>query len=226
MKVPGAARLVTLHDSLPDTEGTLVNVRVPIICLITRGEGPVPGLVREAASAGVDLVQIREPRLQGGALLSLVHEAIDEAGAAPCRVLVNDRFDVAIAANAAGVHLRGNSFPASRVSRVAPAGFLIGRSVHEPAEAIAVTEEGGCDYLIFGTVFTSRNKPAGHPVAGLNLLREVCRATALPVIAVGGISVENAADVVAAGAKGIAGIDLFQGVITTTVSRLRRQFDT
>lgn len=203
-----------------------MNVRFPLICLITRGEGRVSGLGREAASAGVDLVQIREPRLEGRVLLSVVREVIDEVAPSSCRVLVNDRFDVAIAANAAGVHLRGNSFEAGRVRRLAPVGFLIGRSVHDPAEATAITRDGGCDYLIFGTVFESRNKPAGHPVAGLSTLQKVCRATPLPVIAVGGISIENAAAVVAAGAKGIAGIDLFRGPLSSTVARLRQQFDT
>ena len=205
---------------------TLVNVQFPIICLVTRDQGKVPGLVREAASSGIDLVQIREPRLEGGALLSFVRDAIDETAHTSCRVLVNDRVDVAIAASAAGVHLRGNSFPARRVRTLAPAGFLIGRSVHDAAEAAAVTRDGGCDYLIFGTVFESRNKPAGHPVAGLSRLRQVCRATTLPVIAIGGISIGNAAEVVAAGAKGIAGIDLFRGAISSTVSSLRHQFDT
>lgn len=205
---------------------TLVNLQFPVICLITRGEGTVRGVVREAASSGIDLVQIREPRLEGGALLPVVREAVDETAHTSCRVLVNDRLDVAIAANAAGVHLRGNSFPAQRVRPLAPAGFLIGRSVHNPEEAAAVTQDGGCDYLIFGTVFESRNKPPGHVVAGLNVLRQVCRATALPVLAVGGISIENAAEVVAAGAQGIAGIDLFRSSISSTVSRLRQQFDT
>jgi thiamine-phosphate pyrophosphorylase len=203
-----------------------VNVQFPIICLITSGQGTVPGLVREAASSGIDLVQIREPGLEGGALLSFVRAAIDEAAQTSCRVLVNDRFDVAIAANAAGVHLRGNSFPAGRIRSLAPTGFLIGRSVHSPAQAAAVTHDGGCDYLIFGTVFQSRNKPQGHPVAGLKVLREVCRTTILPVIAVGGISVENAAEVVAAGAKGVAGIDMFRGSLSSTVSVLRQRFDT
>jgi thiamine-phosphate pyrophosphorylase len=201
-------------------------VQFPLICLITSGQGTVPGLVREAALSGIDLVQIREPRLEGGALLSFVRGAIDEAAHTSCRVLVNDRFDVAIAANAAGVHLRGNSFPAGRIRALAPTGFLIGRSVHDPAEAAEVTQNGGCDYLIFGMVFQSRNKPQGHPVAGLNALREVCSATTLPVIAVGGISVANAAEVVAAGAMGVAGIVLFRGSVSSTVSRLRQRFDT
>jgi len=158
--------------------------------------------------------------------VSFVRQAIDEADHTSCRVLVNDRFDIAIAANAAGVHLRGNSFSVARTRRVAPENFLIGRSVHDAAEAAAVTREGGCDYLIFGTVFQSRNKPSGHPVAGLDGLREVCRATRLPVIAVGGISLENAGQAIAAGAKGVAGIDLFRGALSATVSTLRQRFDT
>ena len=203
-------------------------MQFPVICLITSGEGGVPGLVREAASAGVDVVQIREPQLQSGALLSYARQAVGEAGHTPCRVLVNDRLDIAIAATAAGVHLRGDSFPAARVRSLALAGFVIGRSVHSAAEAAAVTDQGGCDYLIFGTVFRSRSKPTGHPVAGLAVLREVCRATALPVIAVGGISLGNVAEVVAAGAKGVAAISLFRdgAPISSTVSRLRQPFDT
>ena len=203
-------------------------MRFPVICLITGGEGAVPGLVREAVSAGIDLVQIREPQLEGEALASFARQAVSEAARTSCRVLVNDRLDIAIAAEAAGVHLRGDSFPAARVRSVAPAGFLIGRSVHTPAEAAVITDQGGCDYLIFGTVFQSRNKPPGHPVAGVAGLRDVCRSTSLPVIAVGGISVENTAEVAAAGAKGIAAISLFRDVgrISSTISGLRQQFDT
>ncbi|MFL6280266.1 MAG: thiamine phosphate synthase [Vicinamibacterales bacterium] len=205
-------------------------MQFPIICLITSGEGrrAAPGLIREAASAGINLVQIREPLLQGGALVTCVRDAIDEAVGTSCSVLVNDRVDVAIAANAAGVHLRSDSVPARRVRSVAPAGFLVGRSVHDAAEAAAISDAGGCDYLIFGTVFPSRSKPAGHPAAGVQKLADVCRATTLPVIAVGGISLENAADVMAAGASGIAAIDLFRrdGPLSSTVSRLRQRFDT
>jgi thiamine-phosphate diphosphorylase len=204
-----------------------VQLPFPIICLITTGEGTAAGVVREAAAAAIDLVQIREPTLAAGVLLRVARDAIVEARGTACRVLVNDRFDVALAANAAGVHLRANSFPAARIRSVAPDGFLIGRSVHGPSEAAAVTREGGCDYLIFGTVFASGSKPTGHPVAGLEQLERVCQSTSLPVIAVGGISVPNARQVHAAGAKGIAAIGLFRnpGSFASTVSKLRHQFD-
>lgn len=185
------------------------------------------GRVRDAALGGIDLVQIREPALESRALLACVRDGVVEAEDTACRVLVNDRFDVSIAAAAAGVHLRADAFPARRVRSAAPANFLIGRSVHSPAEAAAVTHEGGCDYLIFGTVFASRSKPGGWPVAGLEQLQRVCRSTSLPVIAVGGISLENAREVHVAGAKGVAAISLFRdpASIASTVSKLRQRFD-
>jgi thiamine-phosphate diphosphorylase len=200
----------------------------PLICLVTSGDGRSAAIVREAAAAGVDLVQIREPLLESGALHSLTREAVNGAAGTACQIVVNDRLDVAVAAGAAGVHLRADSFPASRVREVAPKGFLIGRSVHEPAEAVAATAQGGCDYLIFGTVFPSSSKPPGHQVAGLRKLQEVCGSTDLPVIAIGGISVENAADAIVAGAHGVAAIDLFRRCrsVRSLVSQLRQRFDT
>jgi thiamine-phosphate diphosphorylase len=184
-------------------------------------------LVREAASAGVDWVQIREPGMAAGALSTFVRAALQETAGSSCRVLVNDRVDVALTTGAAGVHLRADSMSGRRVRSIAPGGFLIGRSVHAAEEAARVDGEGACDYVIFGTVFPSKSKPAGHQVAGLTRLEDVCRSTSLPVIAVGGISVENAHEVIAAGARGVAGIDLFRspGTLSATVAKLRRQFD-
>ena len=199
-----------------------------IICLITGGDGSSLESIRAAGASGVDLVQVRESALPAASLLMMVREAIATTAGTSCRVLVNDRLDIALAAVAAGVHLRADSFPATRVRTLAPAGFIVGRSVHDPGEAAAVTREGGCDYLIFGTVFPSANKPPGHRAAGIPVLRDVCRATTLPVVAVGGITVENAPEVIRAGARGIAGIELFRdaGAIRSKVEQLRQQFDT
>ena len=200
----------------------------PIICLVTGGAGE-PALLDSivaAARAGVDLVQIREPGLGDRALLELTRGAVEATCDTPCRVLVNDRFDIALRANAAGVHLRSDSFPATRVRAAAPQGFLIGRSVHDAAEAAAA--ETGCDYLIFGTVFPSTSKPATHQASGLSALRAACAAAHIPVLAIGGISIGNVSDVAAAGASGVAAIGLFHGrePIASIVSILRRRFDT
>lgn len=162
-----------------------------------------------AARAGVDLVQVRERGLEDVSLLALAVRVRDAIAATGARLLVNDRIDVALAAHAGGVHLPGRGVSCARVRAVVPDGFLVGRSVHTEREAIAAARDGGCDYLVFGTVFESRRKPAGHPVAGLAALGRVCAAVQLPVLAIGGITVARVPDVVRAGAAGIAAIGLF-----------------
>jgi len=206
-------------------------VSSPIICLVTADRAraqPTLELIAEAARAGVDLIQIRERGMDDRALSDLTRRAVELTRGTASRIVVNDRADIALAAGASGVHLRANSFDAAPVRALAPGGFLIGRSVHATAEAAATAAAGGCDYLIFGTVFSSMSKPANHPVAGLDALRDVCRSVRLPVLAIGGISLDNAAEVARAGASGIAGISLFEraGAMAATVSALRRVFDT
>ena len=162
-----------------------------------------------AARGGVDVIQIREPDLPDREMAGLVRAVVAATAATAARVLVNDRVDVAIVAGAAGVHLRADSPPASRVRAIVPKGFVIGRSVHTRAEVDAAIADGGADYLLFGTVFPSAGKPQGHPVAGLDALREVCAATTLPVIAIGGMTEARAAAAVGAGAAGVAAVEFF-----------------
>ena len=174
-----------------------------------------------AVGAGVGVIQVRERDLPDGQLAALVRRIAAATAGTTTRVIVNDRADIAIAAGAAGVHLRGDSPPASRVRAAfaearaasaeasAPRARLIGRSVHSLAEADAAISDGGCDYLLFGTVFPSEGKPAGHPVAGLEALARVCVRSPLPVIAIGGITERNAALVRDAGAAGFAAVGFF-----------------
>jgi thiamine-phosphate diphosphorylase len=204
-------------------------MKEPVVCLVTSGSADTLAAlprIRAAVLAGVDLVQIREPRLPGRGLVDFTRRACDAASGST-RVVVNDRFDVAIAAGAHGVHLRGDSFTAARVRSVA-FGLVIGRSVHSVEEGVAAEREGGCDYLIFGTVFASPSKPEGHRVTGLAPLREVCSRVTLPVLAIGGITKDRIADVRAAGAAGIAAIGLFEDAesLSETMDSIRRSFDT
>jgi thiamine-phosphate pyrophosphorylase len=199
----------------------------PVLCLVTDGTcSPDLITIRDAARSGVDLIQIREPRLDDRALAALVREVLDAAAGTGARVVVNDRLDVALTSGAAGVHLRGDSFSAADARRVAPAGFVIGRSVHSVAEAVEAERGGGCDYLFFGTVFPSASKPAGHPVTGVAALERVCAAVTLPVVAIGGVSIANAREIAAAGAAGVAAISLFSAAegINETLRILRRRF--
>jgi thiamine-phosphate diphosphorylase len=162
-----------------------------------------------AVRAGVDVVQVRERDLPDRALAALVRELAGVTAGTRTRILVNDRADIAIAAGADGVHLRGDSAPASRVRGLVPGGFLIGRSVHSLEDVDAAVAGGGCDYLLFGTVFPSDGKPDGAPVAGLDLLRRACARSALPVVAIGGIDETRVAQVLDAGAAGFAAVGHF-----------------
>ena len=162
--------------------------------------------VRHAVNAGVDLIHVREGDLEAGALAALVVEILCIAQGTPTRIVVNDRVDVALACGADGVHLRGDSIPIGSARRLAPAGFLIGRSVHGLEEAIAAE---GADYLIAGTVFPSASKAAATPLLGIDGLRAIVRAVDRPVLAIGGVSSERIGEVAAAGAAGFAAIGLF-----------------
>ena len=164
--------------------------------------------VAGAARAGVNLIQIRERDLDGAALLALVRRAVDAVRGTATRIIVNERLDVALAAAAHGVHLRGDSMPASRVTKIVPSGFLIGRSVHTLDEAVAATRESGADYLAFGTVFRTRSKEGREP-AGPAALAQVVSATALPVLAIGGVTAERVRETGSVGAAGFAAIGLF-----------------
>jgi thiamine-phosphate pyrophosphorylase len=187
----------------------------PVLCLVTdrrrhgaRWQRALVERVAAAAREGVHLVQIRERDLEGGPLTRLVSACVAAVRGTRTRILVNDRLDVALAACAHGVHLRADSFSAARARASAPAPFLIGRSVHSVADAVAATRDGGLDYLIFGTVFDSASKP-GHRPAGLAALAAVALATPLPVLAIGGITRGRIDDVMAAGASGAAAIGMF-----------------
>lgn len=187
------------------------------------------GRVGAAARAGVHLVQIRERDLDGGRYVRLVAGCVEAVRGTRTRVLVNDRVDVALAAGAHGVHLRADSVAASRVRRIVPPGYLIGRSVHSVAEVLDVAADGGAEYLVFGMVFPSASKP-GQAAAGARALAEIVAATSLPVMAVGGVTVATAPDVARAGAAGVAAITLFahqsDQVMQMTVSHVIEAFDT
>ena len=159
-----------------------------------------------AVQRGVDFIQVRERDLEAGQLAALVEATLALARGTSSRIIVNDRLDVALACGADGVHLRADSIPTADARSIVPAGFLIGRSVHAPGEASAAE---GCDYLIAGTVFPSRSKPAGAAVLGIEGLRSIVRASRAPVLAIGGVTAERFDDVAAAGAAGVAGIGLF-----------------
>jgi thiamine-phosphate diphosphorylase len=165
--------------------------------------------VAHAVDAGVDVVQIRERDLADRALLALVRDIVEIARRSPrvCRVVVNDRVDVALASGADGVHLRSDSPPPAAVRPIVPPGFLIGRSVHSPREASSVARD--VDYIVAGTLWPTLSKTGGGALLGLGGLAETVHAVDRPVLAVGGITLDRVGDVARQGAAGIAAIGLF-----------------
>jgi len=192
--VPGTFRLCYITDRLQLPSASL------------------PLRIQEAIRAGVDLVQIREKDLPTRELLELVNGAVAAArgpGGAGVRVVVNDRLDVAWAAQAHGVHLGTRSLPTAVVRGMVSADFLVGVSCHSLPEALAA-ESAGADYLVLGPIFETPSKLEFGPPLGLEKLREATLRVRIPVLALGGITRERARACRDAGATGIAGIRIFQ----------------
>jgi thiamine-phosphate pyrophosphorylase len=184
--------------------------------------------IETVAQAGVDWIQIREKDLPARALADLVQQAVARASGS-CRILVNDRMDVCLAAGAAGVHLGETSMPVAQAKRLATGkdlgtDFFLGVSTHS-LESAEAAEKGGAHYVIFGPVYETPSKRMFGPPQGLERLAEVCERVAIPVIAIGGITEENAAQCIAAGASGIAAIRMFQNArdVAPLLRKLRQE---
>jgi len=205
--------------------------------------------IAEAASAGLDFIQLREKDLAARELEALACDAMAVLADFPqTRLLVNSRIDVALAAGAHGVHLRSDDLDAAAArgiwTRALPQTKpLIAVSCHSPQE-VAMAEAQGADFAVFGPVFgklgtatiaaerpgktKSADKEARRkPADGIALLRAACSrpaaaATSMPVLALGGVTAANALECLEAGAAGVAGIRLFQKAeVAAVVSRLR-----
>lgn len=198
-----------------------------ILCLVTdRRRRPTIDQCRAASRAGVDLVQLREPDLEAAALSSLAARLVEAAGDTATRIVVNDRLDVALTCGAGGVHLRGDSIPPGRAREMTPPGFLIGRSVHGVDEAVLAARDA--DYLIAGTVFPTASKAGLREHLGMDGLSAIVRSVDIPVLAIGGVSMERIEAVAGAGAAGVAAIGLFDAdadALFLTVREARRRFD-
>jgi thiamine-phosphate pyrophosphorylase len=177
--------------------------------------------IAEAMRCGVDYVQLREKDLVTRDLETLarevmatIHELRTENKELKTALLINSRTDIAVAGNANGVHLRSSDISLAEVRKIwaqCGAGALtrmtVGVSCHTPGE-VADAAAQGADFAVFGPTFEKKSAPDTRP-AGLEALRQACRAK-IPVLALGGITVENAESCIQAGAAGIAGIRLFQ----------------
>ena len=186
-----------------------VTAKAPFrLCLVTdrrAARRPLLEVVSECVDAGLEAVQLREKDLPVRELLSVAKDLVEIAARRGARVIVNDRADVALAAEAHGVQRTEASLPVAALRRVVPPPRLIGASVHSLAAAREAAGQGA-DFLVFGPVYDTPSKRPYGPPQGLAQLEEVCRAVAVPVIAIGGIARDRVADVIRAGASGVAAI--------------------
>ncbi|HEY4906977.1 MAG TPA: thiamine phosphate synthase [Candidatus Acidoferrum sp.] len=230
----------------------MIDHKIPILCYVTdrrslsvpsAAAGVLAEKIGEIAAAGIDWVQIREKDLSAQELAALTRKAISRRSSA--RIIVNDRADVATTEGAGGVHLGESSLPVTEVAKwvkrsksgvvvndhgvasqlpvEASGDFLIGASCHSLKGAKAAARDGA-DYIFFGPVFATPSKAKFGEPQGVQMLAAVCSAVPVPVIAIGGITLENSGECIAAGASGIAAIRLFQdaAVPAQVVSALRK----
>jgi len=167
-------------------------------------------IARRAIAGGADVIQLRE-KVCGCRELCRIGRALRtitmETGTL---FLVNDRLDVALACGADGVHLGQDDIRVGTARQIAPPGFIIGVSVGTVDEAIRAEEEGA-DYLALSPIFSTDSKKDAGPGRGLEVLREIRQNVSVPVIAIGGINLENVREVIAAGANGAAVISVVVG---------------
>jgi thiamine-phosphate pyrophosphorylase len=186
------------------SEPTRVNFRLYVVTDRQQTSGrALEEVAVAAARGGAGAIQLREKDLSARDLYTLgarIQAAISPYGVP---LLINDRLDVALALDAAGVHLAGHSLPTAAARRVLGASKLLGVSTHSVEEARRAAEDGA-DFIVFGPVFTTPSKVAYGPPQGLQHLTTVVRQVSIPVIAIGGIDHTNLPQVLQAGAYGVA----------------------
>lgn len=210
----------------------------PIIYLITNGQtttstspnspefSDILRLVESAIASEISLIQLREKSLTARVLFELASEVSNLTRGTNTRVLVNDRFDIALASGADGVHLTSRSVSADLVRRQCGEEFLIGVSTHSLTEASLAKKRGG-DFALFGPVFETESKREFGPPQGTDKLSEVVYALkGFPVIAIGGISDHNVKECFAAGAAGVAAIKLLNdlGTLKRNTEAIRKAY--
>jgi thiamine-phosphate diphosphorylase len=165
--------------------------------------------IRRAVDWGVDFVQIREKDLPDRQLFEIARRAVSLCQRTRCKILINGRADIALAAGAHGVHLPSTGLKASEIRAWIPESFIVGVSVHTEREV-----ENACrqraHYVLLGHVFPTVSKRDYGPSLGLDFLRKVCSDSPLPVFALGGMRPDSIDPVLKTGAAGVAGIGLFQ----------------
>jgi len=167
-------------------------------------------VVEQALDGGVKAIQLREKDLDGKELFALADKLSMLCQRYSAELFINDRIDVALAVDAAGVQLGKTSLPIDAARRLLGAEKLIGYSAHSPTEAQAAAQDG-VDFILFGPVYLTSSKASFGAPQGLAQLRDVVAQVTLPVYAIGGIKDENLLETMKTGSQGVALISAIIG---------------
>src|SRR5262245_13160991 len=161
--------------------------------------------------AGATFIQLRDKQPSSGGRLALADAAVALAHGAGARLIVNDRADIARLSGADGVHVGQDDLAVEDVRRIVGPDAIVGISTHDAAQ-IAAAVRTTATYIAVGPVYGTRSKDTGYSARGLDLVRQAAAASGRPVVAIGGITLERAPEVIAAGAASVAVIsDLLTG---------------
>lgn len=188
-------------DRLPQSD-RLASVRLYLITDAAPMVRPIEKFLEEAVGGGVDMVQLREKSLDDVNLLAVARRCASVCRRLGVPFIVNDRPDIALLAEADGVHLGQDDLPAADVRRLVGSAAIIGLSTHSRAQVDAA-QSSPVDYIGVGPVWETPTK-AGRAAAGLDLVRYARAHAAKPFFAIGGIDPSTVADVIGAGAKSVS----------------------
>lgn len=175
----------------------------------TKGR-PLVSLLQRVLTAGISTIQLRERDLSASELAALAREVQAVTVSSKAQLLINDRIDVALTMEGVGVHLRSNSLPPSVARRLLGPQRLMGISVHSVEEAVQA-ESQGADYIVLGPIYETPSKQMFGPPLGVQTLEKACRLIRIPIIGIGGVTVERAREMRRAGAFGVAVITAILG---------------
>ena len=168
----------------------------------TKGR-PLLSVLAQALKAGSPAIQLRERDLCAKDLIVLAEKIQQLATPRGSQLMINDRLDVALSVEGAGVHLRSNSLPVSVARRLIGAHRLLGVSVHSISEAVRA-EDGGANYVVLGPIYRTPSKEMYGSPLGLATLEEAARVVHVPIIGIGGVTAARAREMRGAGAFGVA----------------------
>jgi len=184
----------------------------------TKGRAP-ESVLRDLLDGGAAILQLRVKTMAPSEFFQLAQRARSETRARGCRLIVNDRVDIALACNADGVHLGQDDLPLA-VGRQLMGTKIVGISTHDIEQA-QEAELNGADYIGFGPMFGTTTKNTGYAARGIDMLRQIRAAVKLPIVAIGGINEQNVKQVWQAGADSAAIISDILGADDITAKTKR-----